>query len=91
MKSAKAAILDRTTDVFEDSADVAKDVARKTASVVADGAMVVKDVAVRGYEAAGDVVSLTGRQIRRKPLAATLSAIGVGFLIGFLIGRKTRG
>lgn len=86
---AKAAILDKTTDVFEDSADIAKDVARKTASVVVDGAKVVRSAAVRGYETAGDVVTLTGRQIRRKPLAATLSAIGAGFLIGFLVGRKT--
>jgi ElaB/YqjD/DUF883 family membrane-anchored ribosome-binding protein len=90
MKSAKEAILDKTTDVLEDSADIAKDVAKKTASVVADGAKVVKIAAVRGYEAAGDVVSLTGRQIRRKPVVATLSAIGVGFLVGFLIGRKSR-
>jgi ElaB/YqjD/DUF883 family membrane-anchored ribosome-binding protein len=91
MKSAKAAILDKTTDVLEDSADVAMDVAKKTASIVVDGAKVVKGAAVRGYEAAGDVVTLTGRQIRRKPLAATLSAIAAGFLIGFLIGRKTKG
>jgi ElaB/YqjD/DUF883 family membrane-anchored ribosome-binding protein len=91
MKAAKAAILDKTTDVFEDSADIAKDVAKKTASVVADGAKVVKTAAVRSYEAAGDVVTLTGRQIRRKPVVAALTAIGAGFLIGFLIGRKTRG
>lgn len=91
MKSAKAAILDRTTDVLEDSADIAKDLCTKTASVVADGVKVVKGAAVRGYEATGDVVSLTGRQIRRKPLAAAFTAIGAGILIGFLIGRKTRG
>ncbi len=91
MKSDKAAILDKTTDVFEDSADIAKDVARKTASVVVDGAKVVKSAAVHSYGAASDAVSFTGRQIRRKPLAATLSAIGAGFLIGLLIGRKTKG
>jgi ElaB/YqjD/DUF883 family membrane-anchored ribosome-binding protein len=91
MKSAKAAILDKTTDVLDDSAEIARDVAKKTASVVVDGAKVVRTAAVRSYEAAGDVVSLTGRQIRRKPVVATLSAIGVGFLIGFLIGRKTSG
>lgn len=91
MKPAKAAILDKTTDVLEDSADIAKDVAKKTASVMVDGAKAVRTAAVRSYETAGDVVTLTGRQIRRKPLAATLSAVGVGFLIGFLIGRKTRG
>lgn len=86
----KAAILDRTADVFEDSADVAKDVAKKTASAVADGAKVVKSAAVRGYETAEDVVTVTGRQIRRKPVVATLSAVGAGFLLGFLIGRKRR-
>lgn len=91
MKSTKAAILDKAADVFEDSADVAKDVAKKTASVVVDGAKVVKSTAVRGYEAAGDAVNFTGKQIRRKPVVAALSAIGAGFLIGFLIGRKTRG
>lgn len=91
MKAAKAAILDKTTDVLEDSADIARDVAKKTASVVVDGAKVVRGAAVRSYEAAGDVVSLTGRQIRRKPVVATLSAIGAGFLIGFLIGRKAKG
>ncbi|MGH9687500.1 MAG: hypothetical protein ACRD5K_10450 [Candidatus Acidiferrales bacterium] len=83
----KPAILDRTSDVLEGSADVAK----KAALVVADGAKVVKGAAVRSYEAAEDAVQFTGRQIRRKPLAATLSAIGAGFLIGFLIGRKTKG
>jgi ElaB/YqjD/DUF883 family membrane-anchored ribosome-binding protein len=81
----KAAILETTTDVLEGSADVAK----KVASVAVDGAMVVKDAAVRGYDAASEAVQFTGRQIRRKPLAATLSAIGAGFLIGFLVGRKT--
>lgn len=91
MKSAKSALLDKTTDVLEDSADIAKDVAKKTASVVVDGAKVVKGAAIRGYGAAGDVVSLTGRQIRRKPVTATLTAIGFGFLIGLLIGRKTKG
>ena len=90
MKAAKAAILDKTTDVFEDSADIAKGVAKKTASVVVDGAKVVKSAAVHSYEAAGDVVSFTGRQIRRKPVVATLSAIGAGFLIGFLIGHKRK-
>ncbi len=89
MKSAKTAILDRTTDVFEDSADVAKDVAKKTASVVVDGAKAVKIAAVRSYGAADDAITFTGRQIRRKPVVAAVSAIGVGFLIGFLIGRKT--
>lgn len=82
----KAAILETTTDVLEGSADVAK----KVASVTVDSAMVVKDAAIRGYEAAGDAVKFTGKQIRRNPLAAALSAIGAGFLIGFLIGRKTK-
>ncbi|GEM_PF-5962965 len=91
MKSAKAAILDKTTDVLDDSTDAAMDVAKRAASMVVDGAKVVKGAAVRGYEAAGEVVTLTGRQIRRKPLAAVLGAIAAGFLIGFLIGRKTKG
>lgn len=91
MKPVKAAILGRTTDAIEDSAGIAKDAAQRTASVVADGAKVVRTAALRGYEAAGDVVTLTGRQIRRKPLVAVLGAIGAGLLIGFLIGRKTRG
>ena len=89
MKAAKPAILDKTTDVLEDSAGIAKDVVKRTASVVADGAKAVKSAAVRSYDAAGDVVTLTSRQIRRKPVAAALGAIGAGFLIGFLIGRKT--
>lgn len=83
----KAAILETTTDVLEGSADVAK----KVASVAVDSAVVVKDAAIRSYEVAGDAVQFTGRQIRRKPLVATLSAIGAGFLFGFLIGRKTKG
>lgn len=83
----KAAILDRTTDALEESADVAK----KAALAVADGAKAVGDAAVRSYEAVEDAMQFTGRQIRRKPLVATLSAIGAGFLIGFLIGRKTKG
>ena len=82
----KAAILETTTDMLEVSGDVAK----KAASVAVDGAKVVRGAAVRSYEAAGDAVQFTGRQIRRKPLAATLSAIGAGFLFGFLIGRKTK-
>ncbi|MDE3110080.1 MAG: hypothetical protein KGL02_09075, partial [Acidobacteriota bacterium] len=61
------------------------------ASAMAEGAKAVRTAAVRAYGAAGDVVTLTGRQIRRKPVVATLTAIGAGFLIGFLIGRKTRG
>ncbi|MDE3169864.1 MAG: hypothetical protein KGL75_06965 [Acidobacteriota bacterium] len=91
MKPAKSAMLDKTADVFGDSADIAKDVAKTTASAMAEGAKAVRTAAVRAYGAAGDVVTLTGRQIRRKPVVATLTAIGAGFLIGFLIGRKTRG
>ncbi len=80
----KPAILEKTSEYFGESAHVAA----KAASVVVDGA---KGAAVRGYEAAESAVSATGRQIRRKPVVAVLSAIGAGFVIGLLIGRKTKG
>lgn len=82
----KPAILEKTADVVHDSADVAK----KAASVVAMGAKAVKGAAVQSYEAAEDAVTFTGRQIRRKPFAATLCAVGLGFAIGFFVGRSAR-
>lgn len=83
----KAAILDKTSEYLGESAHVAA----KAGAVVVDGAKAVKSAAVRGYEVAGDAVSATGRQIRRKPVAAVLGAIAAGFVIGLLIGRKTKG
>jgi ElaB/YqjD/DUF883 family membrane-anchored ribosome-binding protein len=91
----KPAILEKTSEYLDESAQVAA----KAASVFVDGAKAAfvdgakaaKGAAVRGYEAAEDAVTATGRQIRRKPLAAVLGAVGAGIVIGLLIGRKTKG
>jgi len=80
----KADILEKTADYLGGSAHVA-------AGAAVDGAKAVKSAAVHSYNAAGSVVSLTGRQIRRKPVVAVLAAIGAGFVLGLLIGRKTKG
>jgi ElaB/YqjD/DUF883 family membrane-anchored ribosome-binding protein len=82
----KSAILEKTTEYLGDSADAAK----KAASVVIDATKVMRGAAVRGYDAAGDAVHATGRQIRRKPVAAVLGAVAAGFFVGLLIGRKRR-
>jgi ElaB/YqjD/DUF883 family membrane-anchored ribosome-binding protein len=83
----KPAILEKTSEYLDESVHVAT----KAASAFVDGAKAAKGAAVRGYEAAEDAVTATGRQIRRKPLAAVLGAIGAGIVVGVLIGRKTKG
>ena len=94
----KADILERTQEYLGSSAHVAAkaggvvvDGAKIVGGVAADGAKVVKGAAVRSYDAAGVAVSATGRQIRRKPVISVLVAIGAGFVLGLLIGRKTKG
>jgi ElaB/YqjD/DUF883 family membrane-anchored ribosome-binding protein len=82
----KPAILEKTSEYLGESAHVAA----KAAAALADGAKAAKGAAVRGYEAAEDAVAATGRQIRRKPLAAVLSAVGAGIVIGLLIGRASK-
>lgn len=83
----KPAILEKTSEYLDESAQVAA----KVGSAFVDGAKAARGAAVRGYEAAEDAVTATGRQIRRKPLAAVLGAVGAGLVIGVLIGRKTKG
>jgi ElaB/YqjD/DUF883 family membrane-anchored ribosome-binding protein len=83
----KVEFLEKTQEYLDNSAQVAA----KAAGVAVDSAKAVKGAAVRTYDAAGSVVSLTGRQIRRKPVVSVLAAIGAGFLLGLLIGRKTKG
>jgi ElaB/YqjD/DUF883 family membrane-anchored ribosome-binding protein len=82
----KPAILEKTSEYLDESAQVAA----KAAAVFVDGAKAAKGAAVRGYEVAGSAVTATGRQIRRKPLAAVLGAVGAGIVIGLFIGRKTK-
>lgn len=86
----KTEILEKTSEYLGAPAHVASKAATKAASVVADGAKAAKDAAVRGYNAAETAVSVTGRQIRRKPVVAVLSAMGAGFVIGLVIGRTTK-
>ncbi|MGH9717643.1 MAG: hypothetical protein ACRD4R_13080 [Candidatus Acidiferrales bacterium] len=94
----KADIMEKTSEYLGSTAHVAAkaagavvDGAKVAKGAVVDGAKAAKGAAVRSYDAAGTAVSVTGRQIRRKPVTAVLSAIGVGFVIGLLIGRKTKG
>ena len=82
----RPAILEKTEEYLDESAHVAA----KAASVIADGAKAAKDAAVRGYEAAEDAMTATERRIRRKPIAAVLSAVGAGIVIGLLIGHATK-
>jgi len=102
MKADISEFLGGTADVAAKAAGVAVDGAMVAKGAVVDGAKAVKVAAVssakavkvaavHSYDAAGSVVNLTGRQIRRKPVTAVLAAIGAGFLIGLLIGRKTKG
>lgn len=85
----------KAAGVAVDGAMVAKDAVVDGAKAVkvaaVGGAKAVQVAAVQSYNAAGTAVSATGRQIRRKPVTAVLAAIGAGFVLGLLIGRKTKG
>lgn len=86
----KSAMLEKTSGYIEDSADMASRTASAVAGAVGDGMTAAKRAARRGRDAAEDFVGDTARHIRRKPVLATLAALGVGVALGLLIGRGRR-